>query len=307
LNDVASEIIAPLLPQFLIGVLGGTRLHLGIIEGLADSTASVLKLLAGGWSDRSGGRKPLVVLGYALATVSRPFLALAQLPWHLLAVRLSDRIGKGLRTAPRDALIVDSTDERARGRAFGFHRGMDHLGAAVGPLLAAGFLWYWPDQIRLLFALAFLPGVLVVVLLVLGLKEVRMARSEGVRRNWKLGQYPPTFRRYLFAILIFTLGNSSDLFLLLRAQELGVATWLMPLLWFSFHVVKSAGNLLAGRAVDRYGARRMLVAGWLWYAAVYLGFALVAHAWLAWLLFLLYAVYYGLAERRRAIQSARIG
>ncbi|MBI5759665.1 MAG: MFS transporter, partial [Planctomycetales bacterium] len=172
-NDVASEMIFPLLPGFLLTTLGGNRFYLGIIEGLADSIASVLKLWSGGWSDRAGRRKDFIVFGYSLAALARPVIGLTTAPWQLLAIRLSDRIGKGVRTSPRDALIADSCDPSIRGRAFGFHRAMDHLGAAIGPLLAAGFLWLWPDQMRTLFMLTVLPGMLVVALVVFGLREVR--------------------------------------------------------------------------------------------------------------------------------------
>ena len=151
LNDVASEMIFPLLPQFLITFLGGNRFQLGLIEGAADSAGSLVKLWSGGRSDRGGGRKPFVVFGYALAAMVRPLCGIIVFPWQLFGVRIADRIGKGIRTSPRDALIADSTEPEIRGRAFGFHRGMDHLGAAVGPLLAAAFLWCWPDALREMF------------------------------------------------------------------------------------------------------------------------------------------------------------
>ncbi|HUY92835.1 MAG TPA: MFS transporter [Pirellulales bacterium] len=322
LNDTASEMIAPLMPQFIIEVLGGNKAYVGLIEGAADSISSVIKLFSGGWSDWVGRRKGLVVFGYAIAALSRPLLAFAAVPWHALAVRLGDRFGKGVRTAPRDAMIVDSTDKSIRGRAFGFHRAMDHVGAAIGPLLATVFLWWhsaggsatgstmsehavgvvtehvgWDSQhLRLLFLLTLIPGLLVVALAALGLKEQPQHVPAGRRLDLSLRQYPRSFKVYLFALLIFTLGNSSDMFLLVRAKELGVDTRLLPMLWLVFHVAKSVGNVLGGRAVDRFGPRRLLLAGWLWYAVVYLAFAYATAAWQIWVLFLLYAVYYALAE-----------
>ncbi len=298
LNDIASEMVYPLLPQFLIGALGGNRFALGVIEGIADSTASLLKLFSGAWSDRTGARKGFVVVGYALAAVARPLIALAVAPWHLLAARAADRVGKGLRTAPRDALIAELAAPSVRGRAFGFHRAMDHLGAAVGPLLAAGFLWAWPDGLRPLFLLTAVPGLAVVALLVVGLREPRsnVVEKSTATFTLTLAPFPRNFRLYLVALVVFTLGNASDAFLLVRAGELGVPTALLPLLWCAFHVIKSVGNLLAGRAVDRLGPRPLIFAGWLIYAAVYLAFALATAAWHAWALFLAYGLFFALTE-----------
>ncbi len=253
LNDVASEIIYPLMPQFLITVLGGNRFHLGIIEGVAESISSVLKLGAGGWSDKVGQRKGFVIIGYALAAVSRPLIGVVTAPWQLFAARTADRIGKGLRTSPRDALIADSTDAEVRGRAFGFHRAMDHLGAAIGPILASVFLLAWPGQLRLLFLLTLVPGLAVVALLAFGLREKPLRTPPEERPRLTLKPFDRNFRLYLLALVVFTLGNSSDAFLLVRAGELGVPTALLPLLWCAFHVVKSGGNLLAGHAVDKIG------------------------------------------------------
>jgi MFS family permease len=296
LNDIASEMIFPLLPNFLLMVLHGNRFYLGIIEGLADSLASFLKLWSGGKSDQTGRRKGFVVFGYSLAAVARPLIGVIVAPWQLLVLRAGDRIGKGVRTSPRDALIADSTDSSIRGRAFGFHRAMDHVGAAIGPLLAVGFLWFWPDHLRSLFLVTLLPGLLVILLVVLGLQNIRATEppQEGLRLTLK--PFGRNFRLYLLALVVFTLGNSSDAFLLVRAGELGVPVALLPLLWCAFHVVKSSSNLLLGRAVDQFGPRPFIFLGWLVYAGVYLAFALATTAWEAWALFLLYAVFYGLTE-----------
>jgi MFS family permease len=296
LNDVASEMIFPLLPAFLLTVLGGGRLSLGAIEGLADSTASLLKLFAGGWSDRAGRRRGFVLVGYALAVFARPLLGLIVAPWQLAAIRTTDRIGKGIRTSPRDALIADSTPPSLRGRAFGFHRAMDHLGAALGPLFAAGFLWLWPGRLQELFLLTLVPGLLVLGLLLLGLRETPTKSQTPHRPPLTLAPFDRPFRLYLLALVVFTLGNSSDAFLLVRAGELGVPLAMLPLLWCVFHIAKSYGNLLMGRAVDRFGPRPFLLLGWVIYAVIYLAFALASTAWQACAFFLCYALFYALTE-----------
>lgn len=301
LNDVASEMIFPLLPQFLITVLGGNRFQLGVIEGAADSVSSLVKLWSGGRSDLGNRRKPFVVFGYALAAIARPLCGVLWLPWQLFGVRIADRIGKGIRTSPRDALIADSTEPAIRGRAFGFHRAMDHLGAAIGPLLAAAFLFFWPNAMQQMFLWTLVPGVLVVALLVFGLRESAKPKTETPQEEkphftWTLRPFDRRFRLYLLSLVIFTLGNSSDAFLLVRASELHVATWLLPILWCVFHVAKSEGNLLGGRLVDRTGPRPMILAGWFYYAVVYLAFALATAAWQVWVLFLAYALFYAITE-----------
>lgn len=296
LNDIASEMIFPLLPGFLLTVLGGNRFYLGVIEGAADSVASLLKLWSGGQSDQAGRRKGFVLFGYSLAAVTRPLIGVIVAPWQLFVVRIGDRIGKGVRTSPRDALIADSTAQDMRGRAFGFHRAMDHLGAAIGPLLATGFLLLWPDHLRTLFVLTVVPGLLVVGLLVVGLKETPPTEPPEERLHLTLKPFDRNFRLYLLALVVFTLGNSSDAFLLVRAGELGVPTVLLPVLWCAFHVVKSTSNLYLGRAVDRFGPRPFIFLGWFVYAGIYLAFGLATTAWEAWAFFLAYALFYGLTE-----------
>jgi MFS family permease len=305
LNDVASEAIVPLLPTLLRG-LGGTRFTLGVVEGVADTVSSLVKLWSGGRSDRAGRRKGFVVFGYAVANVLRPLLGLIVAPWQLFVIRTGDRIGKGVRTAPRDALIADSTPPEVRGRAFGFHRAMDHLGAAIGPLLAAAFLYYWPDDFRFLFLLTALPGVLVLLLLVVGLREPPAAGPPREPLRLTLRPFGRNFRIYLVALVVFTLGNSSDLFLLERARELGVPVYHLPILWCVFHVAKSSGNLYLGRAADRYGPRPCLFLGWLVYALIYLAFAFATDAWQVWALFLGYALYYSLTEPAEKALAANL-
>jgi MFS family permease len=296
LNDIASEMIYPLLPAFLVEVLGGNRFHLGIIEGIAESVSSLLKFWSGSRSDQASSRKGFILFGYTLATVVRPLIAVLTAPWQLLLVRVSDRLGKGIRTAPRDAMLADSTPPALHGRAFGFHQAMDHLGAAIGPVLAMLFLFFWPDELRLLFLLSLIPGLGVLALLLFGLKEPAKTSRPKEPVRLTLRPFGSNFRWYLLALLLFTLGNSSDMFLLERARELGTAKMYLPLLWFAFHLLKSAGNIWCGRLTDRIGPKGLILGGWLLYAGIYLAFAWATAAWQAWVFFLLYALFYALTE-----------
>ncbi len=294
LNDVASEMIYPLMPQFLMSVLGGSRVHLGIIEGIGESTASLLKLWSGVVSDQVHGRKRFVVIGYLLAAVARPLIAFTVAPWQLFAARITDRTGKGVRTSPRDAMVADSTPENQHGRAFGYQRGMDNLGAAIGPLLAALFLWLRPNDFRLLFLMTIIPGSLLVGLVIFGLREIE---SRPVRQSATTDRaVRPGFWVYMVALTVFAMGKSTDAFLLVRASELGVPVFGLPLLWFAFHIVKSGGNLLAGRLVDRIGAKIPMLIGWCIYAATYFAFGFATSAWHAGWFFLGYGLYYAITE-----------
>jgi MFS family permease len=297
LNDSASEMVYALLPHFLLQTLGGNRFHVGLIEGCADATASLLKIWMGRVADRGGSRKAFIVMGYSVPALVRPLIGLATLPWHLFGARITDRLGKGIRTPPRDAMIADTTPADLRGRAFGYHRGMDNLGAAVGPLIAALFLALWPEQLRLLFLVTLLPGLLVVALLWFRLPDTRGPVVEPVQQAAGLpSHYSPGFVRYMVALLIFTLGNSSDAFLLVRAGELGVPILALPLLWCACHVAKSGSNFLLGRLIDQWGARRLLPVAWCAFALVYAGFALAGEASHMWALFIAYGLVMGLVE-----------
>ena len=307
-NDIAGEMIFPLIPAFLIGVLGAGQEALGVVEGVADTTASLVKLWAGGLSDRAGKRKIFVTLGYAMAALSRPLMGLATMPWQVLVVRGADRFGKGIRSAPRDAMVADSTDPAIRGRAFGFTRAMDHLGAAVGPALAFGFLWLWPGQLRALFLLAAIPGVVVVALVAIGLRERPITTRAGKELRWTLAPFDRGYRVYLVALVVFTLGNSSDAFLLARMRELGISDTFIPLVWGTFHIVKSGGSLLAGRAVDRLGPRPLIFVGWIIYAAIYLAFSQATTAAAGCVFFLVYGVFYALTEpAERTLVASLVG
>lgn len=296
-TDVSSEMIYPLLPLFLSSTLGAGALTIGAIEGAAESVAALLKLASGWWSDRMPRRKPLVVVGYGLASVVRPLIGLAQSTSQVMALRLADRVGKGIRGAPRDALIADAVDPRERGRAYGFHRAADHAGAVVGPLAAFVLLGWGGISLRSVFLLAAIPAALAVLTLLLGVREPAR-HTAGPARAPRLERagLGARFWRYLVVLLVFTLGNSTDAFLLLRAAELGVSAAMLPVLWAMLHVVKSAASTPGGILSDRMGRRPLIVGGWIVYAAVYVGFAHAALAWHAWALFAAYGLYFGLTE-----------
>ncbi|HEY0514018.1 MAG TPA: MFS transporter [Thermoanaerobaculia bacterium] len=297
LTDVATEMTYPLLPVFLATVLGASATYVGTIEGIAETTAALLKFASGWWSDRVSRRKPLVLAGYALASVVRPLIGLSRSPGQVLAIRVTDRVGKGIRTSPRDALIADSVAPAIRGRAFGFHNAADNLGAVVGPLLAFVFLRWEGLPLRTVFLLTAIPGALAVLALIFGVREVpRTAppKKEGdVDLKMPLGG---RFWAYLVVLLLFTLGNSTDAFLLLRAGQLGVATSLIPILWALLNLVKSVSNTPGGILSDRIGRKPLIAAGWLVYAAVYFLFGRAGQAWHAWALFAAYGIYFGLTE-----------
>lgn len=297
LTDASSEMIYPLLPLFLSTTIGAGALAIGMIEGAAESVAALLKLVSGWWSDRLSRRKPLVLAGYGLASVVRPLIGLAQSAPQVLGLRLADRVGKGIRGAPRDALIADAVDPGQRGRAFGFHRAADHAGAVVGPLAAFALLGWFGLSLRAVFLLAAVPAALAVITLMLGVREHARAaplRAHGpdLRRSGLGG----TFWRYLAILFVFTLGNSTDAFLLLRAADLGVPAAMVPVLWAMLHVVKSASSTPGGTLSDRFGRRPLIIGGWAVYALVYLGFAAASQAWHAWALFAAYGVYFGMTE-----------
>lgn len=338
LTDASSEIIYPLLPLFLSTVLGAGATTVGAIEGAAESTAALLKLASGWWSDRLRRRKPLVVAGYALASAVRPLVAFAQSSGQVLAIRLADRAGKGIRTSPRDALIAESVDGGIRGRAFGVHRAADNLGAVVGPLIAFLLLGRMGLSLRTVFLIAAIPAVLSVIVLVAGVRETASAdyrvgdlqdsipgsSSDAARagRSTSSADFadfrdssgsapgteppvaaerrPPTLGRrfwgFLAAVLLFTLGNSTDAFLLLRAQQLGVSIAMIPILWAVLSAAKSVASVPGGTLSDRVGRKPLIVTGWAVYAAVYLAFAHASATWHVWVLFIAYGLHFGLTE-----------
>ncbi len=298
LNDSASEMIYPLLPVFLTTTLGATPLIVGLIEGTADALSSILKLVAGWLSDRLPRRKPFIVGGYALAAISRAWIAVAGRWPSVLAARLLDRTGKGIRSAPRDAMIADVTPVESRGRAFGFHRALDHAGAIVGPLLALLFLNALQFPMRSVFMIAVIPGAIGVVLLMIALREEprRVVASRPDQPKPVAAPLPRSFYGALAAIALFSLANSSDAFLILQAHAAGVSTGMLPLLWAAHHVIKALFSTQAGAASDRFTRRYLLVAGWTTYAVIYFLFPFAHSITAFFVLFIAYAIPFTLSE-----------
>jgi MFS family permease len=305
LNDASSEIIYPLLPIFLAQSLGASARAIGTIEGLAESISSLLKLFAGYLSDRLAKRKLLVVAGYSVASLARPLLAFAHTWTQVLAIRLTDRIGKGVRTAPRDAMIADTVRVEQRGIAFGFHRAMDHAGAVIGPIV--GYLLVilfvanakspTTGEFSKIFLAASVPALIAVLVAIFFMRESPVHAQRGPEiAKLSLRGFDSNFKRFLLVLALFTLSNSSDSFLILRAMDSGVSVALIPLLWAAHHGTKVLSSLLGGDLSDRLGRKRLIVAGWILYAAVYAGFAFATNQASLWILFLVYGIYFGLAE-----------
>ena len=271
---------------------------LGLVEGAADATSSVLKVVSGRWSDRLGARKPIVVLGYSLSSLVRPFIAIASTWAQVFLIRVVDRVGKGLRGAPRDAMLAALAPPGERGRVFGYHWAMDHAGAAIGPLLATVFLYFAPENYRLLFALTIIPGALAVLTLlkVPEQEPVRTKPLEHLERLEPLEPLPRPLKKYLLVLSVFTLGNSSDAFLLLQLSQAGVPLMGLTALWSAQHAIKALLAMRGGMLSDRLGRRTLIIAGWIIYAIVYAGFAFseTMAALIAW--FLIYSTYAAAVE-----------
>lgn len=300
--DISSEMVINILPLFLSNVLGVQTSIIGVIEGLAEATASILKLFSGWLSDKLGGRKWLAVAGYGISALTKPFFYFAS-TWGLIAgVRWADRVGKGIRTAPRDALVADSVTKETRGLAFGFHRAADTAGAMLGLLIALGAVWLAQanavDLSRSTFQtvvlISLLPALLAVLSLALGAKDVPVT-SQRAAPKFSLRSMGKRFLVFLVIVSLFTLGNSSDAFLVLRAQNLGLTVTGILLMLVMFNLIYSLVSTPAGSLSDRIGRRRLIIGGWLVYAAIYLGFALAQAAWQVWMLYVAYGLYYGMA------------
>ena len=296
-EDVSSQMNYSLLPLFLANVLGVNKAFIGLIEGIAETTASFLKVLFGWFSDKLKSRKIFILTGYGITAVSRPFLSIASRGWHVLALRFLDRTGKGMRTSPRDALIADSCTESERGRAFGFHRAMDTSGAVAGPLLAFFLFSKAGMNYRSIFLISVVPAI-VAVLLVLMVREKRWigAGVQNLQDKSVNEKLPADFKKFLFVIGLFTLGNSSDAFLILRANNVGVSPMFIPILWLTFNSTYAVSSLPSGIASDRIGSKRVITYGFLIYALVYFGFAFASFQYQAWLFFIIYGFYYGLTD-----------
>jgi len=308
-TDTASEMVYPLLPLFLTRVLGAGAMSLGVIEGVAEGANSVLKIVSGWLADRSGQPKRLVLAGYGLSSLVRPLIALVTSWPQVLGLRLIDRLGKGVRSSPRDAMLARFAPDKTRGRVYGFHRGMDHAGAVAGPLIATAYLYFKPEAYRSLFTWTLVPGI-IVILLILRLPNERLAAASrtptdpqspappaaGSSVRAGLRRLPRRFYLAMAVITLFALGNASDAFILLRLNDLGVAPVWIPLLWSGLHVVKMTSSIVGGVLSDRFGRRVMIALGYLWYAAIYGAFAWFTALPAVIGVFLAYGLYFGLTE-----------
>ncbi|HAK96541.1 MAG TPA: MFS transporter [Planctomycetes bacterium] len=298
-TDMGSELIYAVLPFLIIDSIKASRAFLGLIEGLAEATPAFLRLVAGTLSDRARNRVWLIFSGYLASTAVKPFIALAFSQWHVLLLRFLDRIGKGIRSAPRDALVADLAPGPQRGRAFGFQRAMDHMGAVLGGVSAFVLLNWLGLSIAWAIAASAIPGIASVLVIALFVRDVpgRAARISAPRPPLEgLRALPRVYYAYLAAAALFALANSSDVFLLLRARDMGIAVQIVPLLWALLHVVKTAASYVCGGLSDRVGRKPVLVSGWILYGLVYIAFGFMQSAGAAWALFALYGVFFGATE-----------
>ena len=296
-TDISSEMLYPIIPIFLTNVLGAPMSVLGLIEGIAESTASILKGFSGWLSDKIGKQRPFVVWGYSLSSFAKPILFFA-FAWPLVLLsRFLDRVGKGLRTSARDAMIADSTDEAYRGKAFGFHRAMDTLGACIGPLLAILFLTVLKENIRIVFLIAFVPAILAVLTLVFFLKETpikRLNNKDGIKFN--LNIFSPNFKMFLFASAIFAIGNSSDAFLIMRSKGLGLSVTMVILAYVVYNISYAVLSTPFGILSDKMPRKYVMIIGYAVFAFVYLGFAVITGSRMVWPLFFIYGFYIAMTD-----------
>jgi len=302
LMDISSEMVINILPLFLFNVLGVRMSLIGVIEGIAEATASLLKLFSGWFSDRLQARKWLAVSGYAISALVKPFFYFANSWITIAAVRFTDRVGKGIRTAPRDALVADSVTEKTRGLAFGFHRAADTAGATLGLLVALGVVWYVQSNVvhlgeltfRIIVLVSLIPAALAVLTLAIGAQDVPVTGQRAAPK-FAFKSLGKPFMVFMVIVSVFEIGNSSDAFLVLRAQERGLSVTGILSMLVVFNLVYTLVSTPAGALSDRIGRKRLIIAGWLVYAVVYLGFGLAQTAVQVWVLYAFYGLYYGLA------------
>ncbi|MCI4627070.1 MAG: MFS transporter [Candidatus Magnetoovum sp. WYHC-5] len=295
--DISSEMIYPLVPLFLDNVIGVNKSVIGLIEGVAEATASLLKVFSGWLSDRLENRKWLMVIGYEISTLSRPVVALATGWPHVMGFRFIDRFGKGIRTAPRDALIAESSDSSKLGRAFSFHRSMDTMGAVIGPAIAFFILAIFSNNYRNVFWLSMIPGAIAVIIIVVFItekKKVPLTRTQRPRLT--LAHFDWRFKFFVAITGLFSLGNSSDVFLILRAQQIGISTVMIPIVYLLFNLIYSLSAIPAGIMADKFGRKRIILIGFVLFAILYYGFAIAESTTAIWLLFGFYGIFKGLTE-----------
>lgn len=296
-TDISSEMLYPIIPIFLTSVLGASMPVLGLIEGIAESTAAVLKAFSGWFSDISRKRKPFVVGGYALSSVGKLLFFVAYSWPVVLAARLVDRVGKGIRTAPRDAMLADSCEAGYAGKAFGFHRAMDTAGACFGPLAALLLMYTFKENLRTVFLIAFIPAVISVIVLVKFLKEVPVAAiANKFSLNSGLKKFTPVFWNFIIISVIFSIGNSSDAFLIMRAKGIGLSTIMVIFAYVVYNISYSALSVPAGILSDRISRKTVMIGGYLIFSLVYLGFAVFANKGSVWPLFFIYGFYIAMTD-----------
>lgn len=299
LNDMASEMVTPFIPILIATVLGAGPVILGLVEGTAEAVASFLKLWAGRYSDGGHGRrKQLIVFGYGLSNLVRPLLALVSSWGALLLLRSLDRVGKGMRNAPRDALLADSAHADIHGFAYGYHRAMDNAGALCGTLLAVAALSWLHWSVSEVILWSAVPGALVLLVIVFGVYEVPRPVTEGEKPQERFiwTAPPPKMRRYLAVLVLFTFARVSESFILLRGNELGMSVVQLLLLWAVLNLTKSGASLLGGRMADAFGRHRLTIASWSGYAVSFVAFGLVEHGNTLWACTLLYGLLAGMGE-----------
>jgi MFS family permease len=295
--DVSSEMIYPLVPLFLANILGINKSMIGLIEGIAEATASLLKVFSGWFSDRIGRRKELMLTGYAISVLSRPIIALAGSWPQVMASRFVDRLGKGIRTAPRDAIIAESSEKIQLARAFSLHRSLDTLGAVVGPAIALLLLQLYNRNYQIIFWLSMIPGAIAVLIIIRFIEEKkRPAVSDSKRPRLTLRHFNWRVKFFVLIATLFALGNSSDAFLILRAEQVGIPTVIIPAVYLTFNLIYSLSAIPAGMAADRFGRKRVILLGFILFAGLYLGFALARTSAMIWILFCAYGVFMGLTE-----------
>lgn len=296
-GGISQDIFAPILPLYLANVLGLDKAFIGLTEGLVNSGASIFKLLSGWLTDRFGRKKVFVFLGYLFSLIARPLLAVFSAGAAVLSLRFLDGIGKGLKSAPKDALIAESSIQETRGKSFGIARALDSLGSVVGPLILFSLLFWLKDhpfKYQIIISLTALPLFITLLILKFKIKE-SISKPSDHEINLKLS-LPRNFYIFLTIILLFGLGNSSDLFLILRAQDVGVTLLTIPLIYALFNFVYASASIPLGGLSDRIGREKVIIIGWLAYALAYLGFAFAKNTWQIWLLFAFYGIYYATTE-----------
>ncbi|NOY76333.1 MAG: MFS transporter [Calditrichaeota bacterium] len=299
LTDVSSEMILPILPLFLKNVLKASMTSIGVIEGVAEATASLLKVVSGYWSDKAGKRKPFILAGYSLSAFAKPVLALTTAWWQVLAIRFTDRVGKGLRTPPRDALIADTSAVAQRGKSFGFHRAMDTLGAALGTLIAFLLLTWKVEAYRLVFVLSIIPGLLAVCVLVFLLKETPIAKQKitpDTSPEHDSGPLPLRLLLLMGIMVVFTFANVSYAFFILKINAIGISAALVPLVYLFYNLVYAALAMPVGMLSDKIGRERILLSGFFIMVFLLWGFSRALLSWQAWVLFFFYGITSAIVE-----------